>query len=177
MAADIFCGDWDGYIFNKNNFFLYHNTATGKFEYIPYDLDNTFGIDWFQIDWATRNIYSWQPGGSEKRPLYDRLLNNTELRNQFTHFARQLISSTIDLDSLEQSVEQRRNMIAPYVEADPYYPLDYGYDYNEFQLSYTAALGAHVKYGLYPYLNLRKQSMLQQLENTTMTPVITHIIS
>ena len=35
MAADIFCGDWDGYIYNKNNFYLYHNTATGQLEYVP----------------------------------------------------------------------------------------------------------------------------------------------
>jgi spore coat protein H len=41
IAIDIFTGNWDGYIYNKNNFYLYQNTATGKFEYIPYDLDNT----------------------------------------------------------------------------------------------------------------------------------------
>ena len=139
MAADIFCGDWDGYIYNKNNFYLYHNTETGKMEYIPYDVDNTFGIDWFNIDWAERNIYDWKRGGSEKRPLYDRIINNPELRQQFTFYAGQLISGTIDMDSLTQSIESRKNMIAPYIAADPYYPLDYGYDYGDFMLSYTSA--------------------------------------
>jgi spore coat protein H len=175
MAADIFCGDWDGYVYNKNNFYLYNNTATGKMEYIPYDVDNTFGIDWFNIDWAQRNIYNWKPGGSEKRPLYDRLLNNPELRQQFTYYAGQLVTSTIDLDSLTQSIEERKNMIAPYVASDPYYPLDYGYDYGDFMLSYTNATGAHVKYGLYPYLNARSLSMSQQLESGTMVPVIKYI--
>jgi hypothetical protein len=175
MAADIFCGDWDGYIYNKNNFYLYHNTATGKMEYIPYDVDNTFGIDWFNIDWAERNIYNWKRGGSEKRPLYDRLINNTELRQQFTFYAGQLITSTIDMDSLTQSIESRKNMIAPYVASDPYYPLDYGYDYGDFMLSYTNAMGAHVKYGLYPYLNARSLSMSQQLEAGKMAPVIKYI--
>nr|NQU90145.1 CotH kinase family protein [Bacteroidota bacterium] len=51
-AMDVVTANWDGYIYNKNNFYLYHNTASDKFEYIPYDLDNTFGIDWFSIDWA-----------------------------------------------------------------------------------------------------------------------------
>ena len=175
MAADIFCGDWDGYIYNKNNFYLYHNTATGKMEYIPYDVDNTFGIDWFNIDWAQRNIYDWKRGGSEKRPLYDRIISNAELRQQFTFYAGQLLTSTIDMDSLTQSIEARKNMIAPFIAADPYYPLDYGYDYGDFMLSYTNATGAHVKYGLYPYLNARSLSMSQQLEPGTMTPVIKYI--
>lgn len=175
MAADIFCGNWDGYIYNKNNFYLYHNTATGKMEYIPYDVDNTFGIDWFNIDWAERNIYDWKRGGSEKRPLYDRIINNTELRQQFTFYAGQLITGTIDMDSLTQSIETRKNLIAPFIATDPYYPLDYGYDYGDFMLSYTNATGAHVKYGLYPYLNARSLSMSQQLEAGTIVPVIKYI--
>jgi spore coat protein CotH len=175
MAADIFCGDWDGYIYNKNNFYLYNNTVTGKMEYIPYDVDNTFGIDWFNIDWAQRNIYDWKRGGSEKRPLYDRIIINSELRQQFTFYAGQLITSTIDMDSLTQSIEARKNMIAPFITSDPYYPLDYGYDYGDFMLSYTNATGAHVKYGLYPYLNARTLSMSQQLESGMMAPVIKYI--
>ena len=53
-------------------------------------------------------------------------------------------------------------MIAPYIATDPYYPLDYGYDYGDFMLSYTAPTGGHVKYGLYPYLSARILSMSQQ---------------
>ncbi len=175
MAAQIFCGDWDGYIYNKNNFYLYHNTSTGKFEYIPYDVDNTFGIDWFGIDWANRNMYEWQPGGDQPRPLYDRLIHHPVFRQQFSRYAEQLISSTLDIDSLKQSIDKRRNMITPYVAIDPYYPLDYGYDYGDFMNSYTAATGAHVKWGLFPYLEARKSSMQAQTEPGTMAPVIKYI--
>ena len=79
------------------------------------------------------------------------------------------------MDSLTQSIEARKNMIAPFIASDPYYPLDYGYDNGDFMLSYTSATGAHVKYGLYPYLNARSLSMSQQLEAGTMTPVIKYI--
>jgi hypothetical protein len=175
MAADIFCGDWDGYIYNKNNFYLYHNIRTGKLEYIPYDVDNTFGIDWSGIDWAARNIYEWQPGGTEQRPLYNRLINNPELRKQFTWYAKQLITSTLDIDSLVQVIEQRKAMIAPFVADDPYYPLDYGYDINDFMQSYTSATGGHVKWGLYPYLEARSVSMSEQLETGGMMPVINYV--
>jgi len=175
MAAQIFCGDWDGYLYNKNNFYLYHNTQTGKFEYIPYDVDNTFGIDWFNIDWANRNIYGWQPGGSEVRPLYNRLINNPVFRKQFSRYAEQLITSTLDTDSLIQAIEERKNMIAPFVSTDPYYPLDYGYDFDDFLNSFTTATGAHVRWGLYPYLEARKASMSLQIEPGTMAPVIKYV--
>jgi hypothetical protein len=174
ISADLFCGDWDGYIYNKNNYYLYHNTATNKIEFIPYDVDNTFGIDWFDIDWTTRDIYNWQPSG-ESRPIYTRLVNHPDLRNQFTFYADLLINNVLNLDSLIQSIEVRKNMIAPYVTDDPYYPLDYGYSYDDFLRSYTEATGAHVKYGLYPYLNARKNSMNTQLETADMLPVIKYI--
>jgi len=174
MAADLYCGDWDGYIYNKNNYYIYHNTTTGKMEFIPYDVDNTFGIDWFNIDWTTRDIYNWQPEG-EPRPLYTRLVDNPELRKQFTFYADELINRAVNIDSLIQSIEIRKNMIAPYVANDPFYPLDYGYSYDDFLRSYNESTGAHVKKGLYPYLNERATSMNVQLESTSMAPVIKYI--
>lgn len=175
MAVQIFCGDWDGYIYNKNNFYLYHNTHTGKFEYIPYDVDNTFGIDWFGIDWANRNIYAWQPGGDQQRPLYDRIINNPELRRQFSYYAAQLIGSTLDIDSLKATIETRKEMISPFIATDPFYPQDYGYDHDDFLKSFASATGAHDKWGLYPYLEARRESMANQVEPGSPIPVIKYI--
>ena len=59
MVMDVFSGNWDGPLYNKNNFYLYHNDASGLFEYIPYDLDNTLGVDWMGVDWTTRDVYNW----------------------------------------------------------------------------------------------------------------------
>ena len=175
IAADILFGNWDGYIYNQNNFYVYHNTKNGKFEYIPYDLDNTLGIDWIGRDWGTRDMYDWQQHGSHYRPLYERLINNQELRNQYTFFMKQLITEILDIDSLITAIEQRRDMIAPYLMADPYYPLDYGYYLSDFYNSFYQPLGGHVDYGLFPYLQTRIDAISDQLENTTMKPVIKYI--
>ncbi len=74
-----------------------------------------------------------------------------------------------------QAIEERKNMISPYVAMDPYYPLDYGYDFDDFLNSYSSAIGAHVKWGLYPYLETRKSSMSAQIEPGTMAPVIKYV--
>ena len=175
IAADILFGNWDGYIYNQNNFYLYHNSITNKFEFIPYDYDNTLGIDWLNRDWGTRNIYDWQQHGSNYRPLYERLMDNQELRNQYTFYMNQLVTETLDVDSLITAIGQRRDMIAPYLVSDTYYPRDYGYNMDDFYDSYTTALGGHVDYGLFPYLQTRVNSIINQLENTNMLPVIKYI--
>ena len=175
IAADVLLGNWDGYIYNQNNFYLYHNISSGKFEYIPYDEDNTLGIDWIGRDWGTRNMYDWQQHGDNYRPLYERIINNQELRNQYTFYMNQLVTEILDIDSLITAIEQRRNMIAPYLIPDPYYPLDYGYTINDFYNSYNQPLGGHVAYGLFPYLQTRLNSLYNQLENTSMLPVIKYI--
>ena len=44
LAVDCANGHWDNMWYGANNYFLYANPDTGRFEYIPYDLDNTGGI-------------------------------------------------------------------------------------------------------------------------------------
>ncbi|MCB2206787.1 MAG: CotH kinase family protein [Bacteroidetes bacterium] len=175
IAADILMGNWDGYIYNQNNFYLYNNTSTNKIEYIPYDLDNTLGIDWIGRDWGTRDMYDWQQHGDHYRPLYERIMNNQELRDQYTFYMDQLIHETLDLDSLILAIEQGRDMIAPYLIDDPFYPLDYGYTMNDFYNSFNNGLEGHVPYGLIPYLQTRVASIQNQLENTSIHPVIKFI--
>lgn len=175
IAADILMGNWDGYIYNQNNFYLYHNTISDKFEFIPYDYDNTLGIDWLDRDWGTRNMYDWAQHGSNYRPLYERLMSDQELRDQYTFYMNQLVNETLDLDSLITAIGQRRDMIAPYLADDPYYPRDYGYDMDDFYNSYNNALGGHVDYGLFPYLQTRVSSIINQLESMEMNPVIKYI--
>jgi len=102
-------------------------------------------------------------------------MNNTELRGQYTYYMNQLINETLDMDSLILAIGQRRDMIAPYILDDPFYPLDYGYTLNDFHNSYHNGLEGHVPYGLIPFLQSRVASIQSQLENTAMQPVIKYI--
>ena len=175
IAIDIFTGNWDGYIYNKNNFYLYHNTATGKFEYIPYDLDNTLGIDWLDRDWGTRDMYDWQQHGDESRPLYTRIMDIPELRDQYSYYLHQLTTSFAGEALFFPVIDATRDKIAPYVINDPFYPLDYGYTYDDFLNSYNEPLGGHVAYGLKPYVQVRESSNLAQLVLNDINPIVKYI--
>jgi len=173
MAFDVMTSNWDGYIFNKNNFYLYHNTETGQFEYIVYDPDNTFGIDWFGINWAERNVYDWS--SNESRPLYDRLLDVQEFRDKYSWFLSRVADELMNPDTFFNRLNEIRDLIHPYVVDDPFYPLDYGYNINDFTQSYETGTGAHVPFGLKDFTEDRIASLNNQIQLNDIFPIIKYI--
>lgn len=171
MAVDMLTGMWDNYMFNKNNYYLYHNLSKNRFEFIPYDYDNTFGIDWFGIDWGTRDINSWGHP-AEDRPLTDRILNVPKFKNRLHFYINELIESTFTDQVLYPEIDRLKAMIQEAAEADSFRTLDYGYDIDQFNDSFISATGAHVKYGLKGYISSRKWSALNQISFQNITPVI-----
>lgn len=174
IALDIFLGNWDGPIYNKNNFYLYHNTQYNRFEYIPYDLDNILGIDWFGKDWSTRNIYDWN-NHSEPRPIYTKMMASSELREIYSQYMMELIQDHISGSVLTERILSLKAMIRPYILNDPYYPLDYGYSVQSFDDSYQMGVDSHAPIGLIPYLDARRASALEQLESFQEHSIINHV--
>ena len=101
MAVDVAVGQWDNYWYGANNYYIYHNEDTDRFEYIPYDYDNTYGIDFFGTDWATRPYDTWGNGGygstgGELPPLIDRILNIPAYEAQYRRYLRELVGAVGD---------------------------------------------------------------------------------
>ena len=161
MALDVVSANWDGYAGNKNNFYLYHNPQTGLFEYIAYDLDNTWGIDWLNLDWEDRNPYLWS---TEFRPLYDRLMDVPEYRDWYSYYLRKVAEEYAHPDSVSAFLDPRHGMVGPFVETDAYYPLSFGFTTDDFESSLDAAWGGHVEYGIMPWLETRLASLEGQLD-------------
>lgn len=175
MAFDILTGNWDGPLFNKNNFYLYHNPDRDWFEYIPYDLDNTFGIDWFGIDWATRDIYAWGHP-DEPRPLYSRIMEVPEYKKRFSFFMNQFMTEVYNETVLFPRLDALEAMLAPAVAEDMYYTLDYGFDTGDFSDGFLMALPYfHTKEGIKPFITRRRTASLQQLQLSDLAPVITAV--
>ncbi|MBN2445589.1 MAG: CotH kinase family protein, partial [Phycisphaerae bacterium] len=98
MAVDVTMGHWDNYWYGANNYYLYHNEDTDRFEYIPYDLDNTYGVDFFGIDWANRGYANWGNGGfgsdnGQLPPLIERILDIPAYEAQYRRYLRQLVGA------------------------------------------------------------------------------------
>lgn len=170
MAVDIMIGNWDGYIGNQNNYYLYRDEETGRFEYIPYDLDNTFGIDWLNLDWTERSIYNWD---RDERPLYEKILSVDKYKAQFTNY---IVSLAGFMESAEFNdfMARIKEQIRPWVILDPFYPLDWGYSFGDFDQSLTVPYGGHVKYSIKDYISKRIASAEAESIHVDPFPVISY---
>ncbi len=178
IVLDILTANWDGPLLNKNNFYLYHNTETDRFEYIPYDLDNTLGIDWFSEDWASRNIYNWAADW-EPRPLYDKIMSVLDYRHRFSYFFSQALEELVEPSQIENSLEALRQQLAPYAENDEFRTYDYDFDYDDFYDNFEDDIemqgNDHVTRGILEYFELRRSTALNQLNQSNFAPIINYL--
>ncbi len=163
FAIDVATGNWDDYFYNKNNYYLYDNPASGRFEFFTFDTDNTFGVDWVNRDWAKRDAMNWQKSG-EPRPLATKLLAVPAFRNQFVHYLDSITRYITYPDSIFPRINTLHNLITPAAFNDVYRTLDYGYTMAEFHNGFTQTIDGHTPYGIKPFLSLRADSTLRQIE-------------
>jgi len=171
MAIDVLTGNWDNYRYNKNNFYMYKNPSDNRFIVIPYDYDNTLGIDFIGRDWTTRNLYTWDRTG-EPRPLTKRLLEVQKFEDWYSYYINQIIEDVFNEDSLFPEIDRLKSMVQSAAEDDTFRTRDYGYDISDFNNAFEEALGGHVDYGLKPFITARKNSALNQLRLNNIYPII-----
>jgi spore coat protein H len=162
FALDVATGNWDNYSFNKNNFYLYDNPVDSTFDFITYDPDNTFGVDWFGIDWATRDCRNWI-NKSMPLPLAQKLLAVPAFFDRYKLYLDTIANTVINPDFVFPRIDAMKQLIQQAAIEDMYRTYDYGYSVADFNNSYTQAIDSHTPYGLKPFLEKRKQSILNQL--------------
>lgn len=151
-AGEILVGHWDNYIGNKNNFYLYQRQTDGRLVYLPYDADNTLGVQWFG-EWTNQDIHNWT--NDSDRPLYTRLLDVPEYRDRFDWYVQWWMDNFFVGTWMEGRSNALQTFLGPAVENDTYYPIDYGFEYPDFGASATSAWGGHVAHGLTDFVNAR----------------------
>lgn len=162
LAFQILVGQWDGYTFNKNNYYLYQRPSDGKFIFLEYDLDNTFGVDWMGIDWQFRNIYTWSPSNTP-RPLYTRMMQVPYFKDRFSYYIQQHINTNFTPGYMLPIWEATQALISPSALADTYKGLDYGFTDQNFLDAITSAWGGHVSTSLETYITQRSTFASSQL--------------
>ncbi len=174
FAMNILVGEWDDYWSLMNNYYLYHEPTKDIFHLIPYDYDNTFGIDWFNINWTNANPYNYPKVVNGNRPLAERLMQIAQYRNLYTHFLEFYSSNVYQLSNWQNRIDNLMSMISSSAMIDSFRTLDYGFDTNDFYNSYSATgySNQHVKYGLKQFVNLRNASLPAQLSYQTAKPIV-----
>lgn len=161
-AIDIATGNWDDYAYLKNNYFLYDQGQSGYFSFITYDTDNTFGVDWFGIDWATRNSLNWQHP-TESRPLIAKLMDIPAYSGMFRMYLDTITRYFTFPDSIFPHIDSLKALIEEAAIEDTYRTLDYGYTVSDFYDGFDQAVDNHTPYGIKPFLDKRYQKTMEQL--------------
>ncbi len=173
-AVNVLTGNWDDYWFLRNNYYLYHEPAIDRFHWIPYDNDNSLGIDWFNIDWTQVNPYTFETIDSDPRPLMENIMANAQYRNLYTHFLEYFVENITDMNLWETRLDSLKDMITPWAELDTFRTLDYGFTLPDFHQSFSHNdySNQHVKTGIKQFINQRHASLTNQLGYLSAPPII-----
>ena len=123
-------------------------------------MDNTFGIDWFGIDWSSRPLNSWH---DINRPLINRLLSYPYYKDLFNQYLNELILNLLNSNWYSE-LQQKKNQLSASVQFDSYYTMDYGFQYADFLNAIDTPYGFHVTQSIAEYLQNRLNIGLNQIE-------------
>lgn len=177
LALDVATGNWDNYAYEANNYYLYNNPATGKFEYIPFDSDNSYGIDWVNQDWGIRNMYNWTKAGA-KRKLVTRLMAFQEYKDRYSFYMNQLLSGMANPDVIFPVIDNLYSKIQSFAYEDQYRTHDYGFTWKEFNNAYIQPIDrlSFLPYGLKPFISQRYNSTKSQIVLKNVAPILSDLM-
>jgi len=133
IAANVVILNDDSYFGSMlHNYYLYEND--GKLSMVPWDYNLAFGGFAMGVNDATdlvnRAIDDVVSSGSlEERPMLAAALSSDEYYEQYHAYLQQLVEGYFESGLFETTVNQVKEMIAPYVKTDP----TAFYTYEEFE--------------------------------------------
>ena len=108
MAVISLTMNWDSYPYTGNNFYLFNNPLTGKFEWIPWDLN--WGGD-AKMALFEREEFTISPYA----PLFEKVFAVEEYRLRYAAYLDLLIREKFNEEEIYRLAENYHQMIAPYI--------------------------------------------------------------
>ncbi|NIV16088.1 MAG: PKD domain-containing protein, partial [Aliifodinibius sp.] len=108
MAVMVAVSSWDYYPYTGNNFYLYNNPGTNKFEWIPWD--QTWGGEVDMPLYETRGF-----GLLERAPLYNRVFEVDRYKRKFSAYLDLLTRNWFNYENIYSEASSYHEMITPYV--------------------------------------------------------------
>ena len=82
-ALDNLFANLDSYTLSARNYYLYQNTTLGRWQWIKWDCNETFGSYAFGVPGDMTQLDVEFDGGNYDRPLLERILANENLKNAY----------------------------------------------------------------------------------------------
>jgi len=124
-GANLLLGSWDNYFATPANYYLYNSGRKGGakdfvqspyFTLIPWDYDNSLGIDYFNTEWQYTDLLDWAsstanyckkvgyPGRTSPTPLVQNLLRNGDFRRYYLDHLEHLLDTEFNPEAISAAV-------------------------------------------------------------------------
>jgi hypothetical protein len=194
-GTSMLLGAWDNYWATPANYYLYNSGKKGAgkafmenpyFHFIPWDYDNSLGIDRFGTEWQYADLLDWSAAtrsyhggdGASPLPMIENLLKNEYFRSYYldhiehmldTRFNEQWFTERIGQEGSGGLWDQVRN--AAFLESDtPAGPAHTGRQFTNDQVYWNGYEGYELDKdgqrttGILHYVRMRHDSARDQLE-------------
>lgn len=160
-AANIIYANLDSYQGSGHNYYLYHNTATDKFDWIVWDCNETFG-NFTQGMTLTQmenlSVFYVPSNPPNSRPLTSKMLQNNTYKSSYIYAVCQILDNEFTTQNLFPIIDSLYNRIKPDVYADQKKP----YSNQDFENNINSPVGNNIP-GLKSFITNRRNSILNQL--------------
>lgn len=159
-AANNIFVNLDSYVGSGHNYYIYHNSATDKFDFIVWDANEAFGnfnmgMNISQLEGLSM---SYIPNPVTNRPLTDKLLQNTTYKNIYANIVCNYVANYFSNSYLDPKIDSLYPIIKPHVYADPNKP----YSNQQFEDNITMNVMGNIP-GLKSFIANRHASLVSQL--------------
>lgn len=121
LAVDVFTGNWDSYLDNARNWYMYQDHKTGIFHWIPWDYNLALGGKLLEENSTTTDIKNFSiQNPADEKVLIKRLLNIPEYRKQYYQYFCQLLNHIITPEKVENYIKANRSLIEEAYKTEPH---------------------------------------------------------
>lgn len=113
LAVDVLLQNWDSYMDHGRNWYLYENTDTEKFHWIPWDYNFSFSDLHMDVMADTPQFVS------TPKPLIRNLLKKEENKRQLAAFYKYILSTNFTEERLFPLIDFYEDQISDDLTADP----------------------------------------------------------
>jgi spore coat protein CotH len=164
----------DSYIFSSHNYYLYNNPSTGKFDFIPWDVNEIFGTFPPNLPFNKENFAPVNLNAPNRTPLLKKLLANDKFKNIYFSHYKTIMNDFLDKSKIESMINVIRPIIESEVEKDP--KKLYTYDNFKTNIYSDVTVENRKVLGILSFIEKRKNFLSQIGELTTNYPVIQNVI-
>lgn len=153
----------DSYIGSGHNYFIYHDTLSDKFEWISWDVNESFGN--FNMGLTTTQIknlsmfYVSSPASS--RPLVQKMISDPSYKTELVNTICQWLASDFTNETLDLKIDS----LADAIRDDVYADTKKFYSNSAFETNLTSDIGPTM--GIKSFITERRNALIAELANNS----------